>query len=157
MDKPLKEWQKKFQEERAAKAGGGRTSKSPGTAPAGEKPAIKSVEKGGILSKKTGGDTMGSLKRSAPGAVDRKVSVSGTSSSKAKASTVEPKSRSLAPIKERDKGPPRRSSRDDYPPKGRPSVYDKPKPRQQYVSITQLFRTYLVKFVNLLKLHSCNV
>lgn len=144
VDKPLKEWQKKFQEERAAKTGGGRTSKSPGSAPTGEKPAMKGVEqgveKGGILSKKTGADTIGPLKRSAPGVANRKVSVSGTSSLKAKVNTVEPKPRPPAPTKERDRerSPQRRSSRDDYPPpKGRPSVYDRPKPRQQYVSISQ--------------------
>lgn len=133
VDKPLKEWQKKFQEERAAKAGSGRTSKSPGTAPTGEKPAVKGVEKSGILPKKTGADTMGSLKRGAPGAVDRKVSVSGTSSSKAKASIVEPKPRPSVSIKERDRdrSPPKKSPRDDYPSKSKSSVYDRPKPRQQ--------------------------
>ena len=157
VDKPLKEWQKKFQEERAAKAGGGRTSKSPGTTPTGEKPAVKGVEKSGILPKKTGADTMGSLKRGAPGAVDRKVSVSGTSSSKAKASIVEPKPRPSVSIKERDRdrSPPKKSSRDDYPSKSKSSVYDRPKPRQQYVSISQLPSTYLVNIcISLLKFHS---
>lgn len=154
VDKPLKEWQRKFQEERAAKAGSGRTSKSPGTTSTGEKPAVKGVEKSGILPKKTGADTMGSLKRGAPGAVDRKVSVSGTSSSKAKASVVEPKPRPSVSIKERDRdrSPPKKSSRDDYPSKSKPS---RPKPRQQYVSITQPPSTYLVNIcTSLLKFYS---
>lgn len=146
-EKKQKEWQKKFQEERAAKTGGERNSKSPGFISGGEKAAPKAaadVKDKAATTKKVGGDTAGSLKRGIS-AVDRKPAIASSASSlssasaKGKAGPADAKSR--AAVRERDRSSQRRPSRDENPTKSR---HDRPASRAPSVPSTLSYATVLV-------------
>ena len=119
-EKVQKEWQKKFQEERAAKTGDGRKpSKSPGVASGGEKQGSKPPP---------GKKEMPVPSRSSSGNLERKPTAPVGSSSKTKSSVIDTKSR-VPDRGSRDRSPPsRKPSRDDYSSRGRVSAPPKPRP-----------------------------